>query len=223
MAKLKEIGRTQGRAVILVSHSMSAVRAMCTKALLLNSGEVKAYGEVDDIIVAYQRESERLRTASGRVDLREWSNRGGTAAGARITWAEIGPAEQSPHQGLRLGDAVRLTFACEFDTTHVGKPITLAVSLSTADGVPLAYMVDQDSHFEINEARREEIVSIVLRDIRFYPGLYYLSLFVGLRHSEALDDCRDCVTLEVEPGGLTVRTLPRHSGVLFLTPEWTRA
>src|SRR5262249_16748968 len=154
----------------------------CTKALLLNAGEMRAYGQVDDIIVTYQRQSESLRSECGRVDLREWNNRGGGTLGTRIAWAEIGPAEKSPHPGVRRGDAVRLTFACEFDAAHGGKPITLAVALSTADGVPLAYMVDQDSHFEINEARREEIVSIVLRDIRFYPGIYYLSLFVGLRH-----------------------------------------
>jgi homopolymeric O-antigen transport system ATP-binding protein len=88
--------------------------------------------------------------------------------------------------------------------------------------MPLAYMIDQDSHFQIEEARPEEIVSATLRDIRFYPGLYYLSFFVALRHADILDEVRDCVTLEVKPGGLTQRSLPRHSGVLFLTPEWTR-
>jgi lipopolysaccharide transport system ATP-binding protein len=222
MNKLKEIGSSRRRAVILVSHSMAAVRAMCSKALLLEAGRVRASGEVQDVIARY--EGQGHRAADGRVDLTDGNNRTRGNLGARLAWAEIRSAVDGSSDHLCIGDTIHVTFACRLEPARVGKSIMFALSLSTADGIPIAYIIDKDSRFEIDAARPDEVVSIALRDVRFYPGLYTLSLWAGSRDSETWDEVRDCVTFEIKPGGLLAqRPLPRHSGLLFLTPEWKRA
>jgi len=223
MEKLKEIGKSDGRAVILVSHSMAAIRSMCTKALLLDGGEVKAYGQVEDVIGRYQGQSDGS-PGNGRVDLTDWKNRSGVDGSARITWAEIRPDGDHADEHLSIGDTMRLTFGCQLAASHVGKPMMLGVWLSTADGTPIAFIIDKDSKFAIDDAKPEEVVSLVFRDIRFYPGLYTVSLWVGSRDAEPWDDVRECITFEVKQGGAVARRpLVRRLGVLFLTPEWERA
>lgn len=45
--------RSQGKTVILVSHSMDTVRTMCDQAAWLNKGELKAVGPAEQTIQAY--------------------------------------------------------------------------------------------------------------------------------------------------------------------------
>jgi homopolymeric O-antigen transport system ATP-binding protein len=43
----------QGTTVVFVSHNMDAVISLCTKALLLNRGQVLAQGNISDVVSAY--------------------------------------------------------------------------------------------------------------------------------------------------------------------------
>lgn len=43
-----------GAAVVLVSHDMNAVRRLATKALWIETGQIRAYGEVDEVIDKYE-------------------------------------------------------------------------------------------------------------------------------------------------------------------------
>jgi len=43
----------EGRTILFVSHNMAAIRSLCTRAILLESGQVKSSGCVEDIISGY--------------------------------------------------------------------------------------------------------------------------------------------------------------------------
>src|SRR5262249_44611300 len=43
----------EGRTVLFVSHNMGAIRALCLKAILLETGHLVALGNVDDVIHKY--------------------------------------------------------------------------------------------------------------------------------------------------------------------------
>jgi ABC-type polysaccharide/polyol phosphate transport system ATPase subunit len=46
--------RADGKTIVLVSHDLSTVGATCDRALLLEQGTVRAYGEARDVIGEYQ-------------------------------------------------------------------------------------------------------------------------------------------------------------------------
>ncbi|HEX9046388.1 MAG TPA: ABC transporter ATP-binding protein [Verrucomicrobiae bacterium] len=52
IGKMQDVSKG-GRTVLFVSHNMAAVRALCTKALLLKRGEVEIYGDVDTVTKEY--------------------------------------------------------------------------------------------------------------------------------------------------------------------------
>ncbi|MFA5192548.1 MAG: ABC transporter ATP-binding protein [Verrucomicrobiia bacterium] len=52
IGKMESVAR-EGRTVLVVSHSMSTVKALCTKAVLLESGRIKASGAVESVVAGY--------------------------------------------------------------------------------------------------------------------------------------------------------------------------
>ena len=52
LGKMSAVAK-QGRTVLFVSHNMAAVRELCTRAIWLDAGQVKADGDVEDIVKQY--------------------------------------------------------------------------------------------------------------------------------------------------------------------------
>jgi len=66
MGKMDEVGR-QGRTVLFVSHNMTAVKALCTKAVLLRDGKVTEQGDTIDVVKQYMSQ-----TSFGGAAERTW-------------------------------------------------------------------------------------------------------------------------------------------------------
>ena len=52
LGKMEEIGRT-GRTILFVSHNMAMISSLCEKAIQLDSGELRAIGATDRVILGY--------------------------------------------------------------------------------------------------------------------------------------------------------------------------
>ena len=68
LARVQEASR-QGITVLFVSHDMAAISRLCSRAILLNAGELMKDGAVDDVVALYQeaawtRSSRRRGSAS---------------------------------------------------------------------------------------------------------------------------------------------------------------
>jgi ABC-type polysaccharide/polyol phosphate transport system ATPase subunit len=57
--------RAEGRTIVLVSHSIDTIRALCTSAAWLDAGVVRELGEPRDVIASYQ-DQVRSDSAEGR-------------------------------------------------------------------------------------------------------------------------------------------------------------
>ena len=53
IGRMQEISNTHGRTVLFVSHNMSAVKTLCTKGVVLDKGQIKYTGQVQDAIEIY--------------------------------------------------------------------------------------------------------------------------------------------------------------------------
>lgn len=221
--KIRELGDDMGRTVLLVSHSMSAVSAICSRGILLDQGSVAADGPVSEIVQAYEARG-RAKQAFGQVDLSEITDRTGGNDGVRIVWAELIPyGEFSSNSGVHVGGGIQVRFSVIFDAKYINRNIKLAIVLKAADGTPLANMIGEDSGFSATCTKSEETFSVYIDDIRLYPSLYCLGFWVGSESSQTWDFVDECVSFEILPeGGIAKRRLPREAGLLFLTPSWRR-
>jgi teichoic acid transport system ATP-binding protein len=62
IARMHEL-RSRAQAVVLVSHSMSAIRESCTRVVWLDKGTVRGDGPAEDVIAGYVDDTRRRRQA----------------------------------------------------------------------------------------------------------------------------------------------------------------
>jgi lipopolysaccharide transport system ATP-binding protein len=67
IGKMQEVSRDEGRTVLFVSHNMESVRALCTRAMLIENGTTRFIGEVNEAINNY------LFTQEKKTQNRSWS------------------------------------------------------------------------------------------------------------------------------------------------------
>ncbi|MBS1490464.1 MAG: ATP-binding cassette domain-containing protein [Bacteroidetes bacterium] len=54
LGKMEDVSKNEGRTVLFVSHNMTAVKSICSKAVLLENGLLSKEGTVDRVIKSYQ-------------------------------------------------------------------------------------------------------------------------------------------------------------------------
>ena len=61
IGKMQDVSQGEGRTVLFVSHNMASIRALCNNGVLLENGEIKYMGGINDVVDEYMKtESEAL-------------------------------------------------------------------------------------------------------------------------------------------------------------------
>ncbi len=217
LGKMEDVA-SQGRTVLFVSHNMAAVTQLCSRALLLDSGVVEAEGTPDEVISRYLARANN----DGRVELRDRARAIGTC-GATFEWAELQDGSGKTREDFSIGDDVCVVFGLRLAPELPGTK--LAVAIQASDGTPVAHAEDDDSGFTLSNDSSELTVRVTFTDIRLYPGSYRVTLWaMNSANTEVFDHAEDCMTFRILDGGrLTMRPLTRRSGLVFLTPQWSRS
>jgi hypothetical protein len=72
LGKMHDVSRSEGRTVLFVSHNMEAIRRLCTKCAMFETGRVVAFGDTADVVARY------LSEAPDSTGPREWIDLSGT-------------------------------------------------------------------------------------------------------------------------------------------------
>lgn len=222
LGKMGDVSKGEGRTVLFVSHNMAAINQLCDSAISLVNGSISAIGPTSRIVDDYLKTN--LSTTSHVIFGQEVVNRTGNQK-VRFEQLLLKKNGTSLSRTFSIGDNIHIVFTLAFFNPNQ-KKVKTAVELKTVDGVRLANMIDIDSAFQV-EANVLGLAAyeVIMKDVRLYPGTYYLSLYAGdLSSAEAYDHIEDCISFEIIDGGrLTTRPLPRSAGLMFLTPEWRPA
>lgn len=57
IGKMQDVSKGEGRTVLFVSHNMASVRSLCSSAIVLDKGLIKAIGQTDKMIELYKNDS----------------------------------------------------------------------------------------------------------------------------------------------------------------------
>ncbi|MBF4486013.1 ABC transporter ATP-binding protein [Flavobacterium sp. CSZ] len=89
IGKMQDISKGEGRTVLFVSHNMAAVKSLCTRGIVLEHGEVKFIGGIDESIRKYLTD----RNENKNINLIDRKDRIGTG-NAKITGVRIHNVEK---------------------------------------------------------------------------------------------------------------------------------
>ena len=200
MGKMGDVARA-GRTVVLVSHSMAAINALCSRCIIMDKGGIEFDGPTAEATARYYSESLDV------VDGSDLSARPRTGNGkARFTSICFQPLDSSgrplniAYPGCDLNIDVEIQ--CESNFAHSN----LAIVFYDSNG----YRV-----IDTNTAQKGEFVSLqagqtaranfLLREVLLKPGKYFVRLWLGDGSLEVIDDIEQAATVEFSESEETSR------------------
>jgi lipopolysaccharide transport system ATP-binding protein len=195
LAKMGDVAGA-GRTVLFVSHSMTAVQALCRQAILLEQGRIRVAGRVSDVVHEYLRVSDELsslpvaerrdRTGEGRFRFRaiEFLDGNRRERGFAVTGEDL---------------YVRLLLDTPSGAGEMRAPLDMAVVIRDQQGQRITELA---SYFTAESPSRLENTREVLCHVPRLPllaGQYRLDLWCSVS-PDTEDLLADAAVLRVEPG-----------------------
>jgi lipopolysaccharide transport system ATP-binding protein len=213
LGKMGEVAG-EGRTVLLVTHNMGAVSRICSRAIFVHEGRIRADGPVDGVLADYldtyaSHEGECVFPRSRRKPV-EFVN-------ARVLRPSGTPSSSFD---VRYG----ITVALEYEVSRAAADATIGVRVSTRDGVA----VFTTHHTDVGEVRADGVLAPGVHQARFtipgnflMPGSYLLSIGVVDARMRPIDLHEDALSFEVsETGSVRSHGLDTRSGIVGLELPW---
>jgi lipopolysaccharide transport system ATP-binding protein len=62
LGKMGDVTKGEGRTILFVSHNMTAIKELCNQGILLSQGLLNYQGNIADVVMEYQKNSEKQRS-----------------------------------------------------------------------------------------------------------------------------------------------------------------
>jgi len=213
LGRINKAARDEGRTILFVSHNMSAVRALCTRAILLHQGRIAEQGPAAELIDRYL-ETNAPRISETPIDLCGTPRIGGNSGRAEITRILINGGHPPCH-GMPC--SIQLTLHCKAACEQV----SIGVGFSNLDGIRIM-TVESDL-----EGPRQDLpiggtisVTVTIDRLHLQPGSYLVDL--GLRSGDfnSLDYLPSALQIEVLPGSSTPSSIIRDGPHVRYPANW---
>ncbi len=206
-----------GRAVLFVSHNISAIQQLCSSGLLLDGGNVTYCGAVNETISSYMRSMERVREQA----LAQRSDRKGDS---RLRIVDVTLHDE---QGERIGAALcgqplrlRLHYTSTFSGTD--HAIDAAFNLTNSAGVLLTCFANIQTGLTRLPLHREGYFECYWPKVSLRSGAYNSTIFIGV-DGTCSDWLQNAFRLEIEDGDFfnTGHLVPRDHGEVVFEQRWS--
>jgi lipopolysaccharide transport system ATP-binding protein len=218
LGKMQDVNRSEGRTVLLVSHDMATVEALCKRGLVLETGNITFDGEILDAVNHYLRP----RASSAVVDELEDRVREGIG-GARILSIRFEDDDSNLHTHFRMGKPVNMIVRVKFPT-EIQNPI-FGINLVTDRGVMVADCRSSQYGFKTGVVKGLVEYRMRIESLSLYPRIYIVEPWVADSNSQPgvdLDWVRNAATFVVTsaPDFLNGESVTSNHGISHIRTEW---
>jgi lipopolysaccharide transport system ATP-binding protein len=214
IGKLDDVSKSTGRTVLFVTHNMSVVQHLCSRAVLMGSGRLTASGSTASIVKQYLSDARK----EPKVALADWADRI-TTGEARITNFELGNGTVGNH--IAFGEDFRFRIRAEFNRSIIDP--TFGLIIHDAAGVPLVNINTLHQGLRLGRVEGNLVIEGMIPKISLYPGVYYLSPWIAdSAVTRDVDFVRMCSDLNIStaPGLYGDLKLDSAWGKFFLSSDW---
>lgn len=207
LGKMNEVSKKEGRTVLFVSHQLSAIRNLCSEAILLGSGKTIFQGDVNVAIDKYLENKDETND--------------------NIYKQENGrPPEHffkhiyCPKNTISAGED--LLFEIEYFDFFNNREMVINLMILDTAGEILAHIINEDDNFPSKNGAGSKIL-VNLKNINLPIGRYYLSFWAGYDLSLGVETLNKIISFEVEDnGGYIKRSSPYPSHAkMIIQSKWS--
>lgn len=128
--KMKQLIKEEGRTVILVSHSMEPIRELCSSALWIDQGQVKAYGEANETIDRYLFDVGAHDSESTMTDQRGRMGNGPL----KLTSLRLRDMDGRPQSNINTNGEIRFEFPYVVEGNSVAENVLARIHIRDTTG-----------------------------------------------------------------------------------------
>ncbi|MDW8465848.1 MAG: ABC transporter ATP-binding protein [Chloroherpetonaceae bacterium] len=213
LGKMGDVAKKEGRTILFVSHAMSAVKQLCSCAILLNGGRIEKTGAADRVVAYY------LSNASKKEESRSWDSLESAPGNdaIRLLAISVRPADG----GVCIDVESGIVFECKFYNFLLGRNIDCTIEVVNNEGVLMFHsgvilLRNADSRVGVYQVR------MVIPPNLLNTGQYFVHVFWGENCAYLLYRLDEAISFDVEntvPEGAThkIQGLP---GVIRPLLKW---
>lgn len=158
LGKMEEVSETQGRTILFVSHSMETVLRLCNKGLLLEKGQLKVSGNINEVTKAY------LDTNSGISAHRSWTE--AEAPGNEITrLLSVKVHDESGNIKEQYDVTTPIAITMEYEVLKEGEVFTHSYNFYNENGINIF-----NTHDTVSELRTKPRKKGIYTTTMWVPG-----------------------------------------------------
>jgi lipopolysaccharide transport system ATP-binding protein len=187
---------SEGRTVLFVSHNMAMVQKLCTRALLMEAGQVRLDANTAAVIDAYQALVANEFLVIGRtLDLTKAGRWGGNGVARMRSVGLFNPREPSQVDAAFRGGDLGFRIAVEGDVSAVQAASVYVMDLFDRKLINV-------NTLELNPAlqlRQGDEIEIRIANVYLRPGRYKVGFWLGDALERHIDVVSDAAALDVLP------------------------
>ncbi len=214
LGKMDEVSK-RGRTVLLVSHDLRKVGALCERGILLNAGRIEGDGPMPTILDMYL--GQRSQTDSA-VDL---AARGDRSGSAEVQFQSLELLDDGqPCRTFAIGGSLTQRIGLNI-RKNVG-PVVVASTITTSDGIAVQEFLNIDTQTSWIPEVGTYVVNMHVDKLGLYPGTYSIDLWAGTSHFKRLDYITEALTFDIiqTPETGVGRALEKTCGLFYQPSSW---
>ena len=217
LGKMKEISEGGARTVLFVSHNMAAVSALCSRALLLSHGSLKADGSPASVIQDYLIPA--AVEVGGGADLLVAEGRARGMTPVFKALRILGPSGEQAG-ALLPGDQVSIELSLALP-----RPLRaprVGVGVNNARGDRIFALATYLSPQPVARLAGDTSIQASFRLPPLYPGRYSLDISLSTEEGPFLDEVASAAAFEVLQDGYLGSTQPYfpEMGMVLVPSTW---
>jgi len=212
----------EGRTVLFVSHNMQAVRALCQRSLLLESGEIVADGETDAIVRRYLAGMEALDRG-----WRRWEDRDTQPGNDECRLVEVRVADPAGEVKSSFFSSEEVSVVIELDVLRRDPAMVLVFDLAASDTTVVfrSYSSDPSGNLGIGDQPGRVAARCTIPANLLNSGRYVVGVRIILRGIDGIAYVPDALFFDVssDHGEFAVTPLHGRPGVIAPGLGWELA
>ncbi|MES2514157.1 MAG: ABC transporter ATP-binding protein [Bacteroidota bacterium] len=173
LGKMKDVSG-QGRTVLFVSHNMAAVKGLCTKGIILENGEVKFSGGVEEAVNFYTRSGYSLAA----IPIKERTDRKGNGK-LRVTDIKFINNLNTSVSELTSGEYYKIQFNFEKYNEIDVKQLTFVLQFKNESDEVVTTIATDEQGTTFTEIASKGFFEVEIPRLVFREGRYTLHFMIS--------------------------------------------
>jgi len=208
IGKMQDISRTDGRTVLFVSHNMSAIKNLCTRAILLEHGKIKSTGNVEDILNLYL-----IQMQKSKEDLNNLERKGN----GLVKLDSIFITSNGKDYHGTVGQPLLFKFKLQNEVKAKFSDIRLDIRIDDSLGQKYAWLSTSIMNSDNNSDDIVDEISFSIDRLNLQKGIYYITTYLEYK-GETSDWIQNTTDFEVLDGKYyeSDAKIPNNQGKVLL-------